>query len=93
MVLGQLSQGKLPPNPKTNPKPRWGNCPDTGLILGQLGFQSSVLHKLKNKLNCRLKLDKDNNRSFLVAHTTSIYLIYKNKEHESSNPKLVKYEL
>ena len=29
-----------------------------------LGFQSSILHKLKKTLNCRLKLRKDNNRSF-----------------------------
>ena len=36
------------------------------------GFQSSILHKLKNTLNCWLKLNKDNNRSFLVAYTTSI---------------------
>ena len=35
------------------------------------GFQSSILH-IKNTLNCRLKLNKDNNRSFLVAYTTSI---------------------
>ena len=35
-------------------------------------FQSSILHKLKNTLNCWLKLNKDNNRSFLVAYTTSI---------------------
>ena len=32
-------------------------------------FQSSILHKLKNTLNCWLKLNKDNNRSFLVAYT------------------------
>ena len=30
------------------------------------------LDKLKNTLNCRLKLNKDNNRSFLAACTTSI---------------------
>ena len=34
------------------------------LYLFILGFQSSILHKLKNTLNCRLKLSKDNNRSF-----------------------------
>ena len=32
-----------------------------------LGFQSSILRKLKNKLNCRLKLNKDNNWSFLFV--------------------------
>ena len=36
------------------------------------GFQSSILHKLKNTLNCWFKPNKDNNRSFLVAYTTSI---------------------
>ena len=36
-----------------------------------LGFQSSILRKLKNTLNCRLKLDKYNNRSFLVAYSPS----------------------
>ena len=34
-------------------------------------FQSSILHKLKNTSNCRLKLNKDNNRSFLIACTTT----------------------
>ena len=36
------------------------------------GFQSLILHKLKSTLNCWLKLNKDNNRSFSVAYTTSI---------------------
>ena len=36
------------------------------------GFRSSILHKLRNTLNCWLKLNKDNNRSFLVPCTTSI---------------------
>ena len=35
-------------------------------------FHSSILHKLKNTLNCRLKLNKDNGRSFLVNYTTII---------------------
>ena len=30
------------------------------------------VHNLKNTLNCRLKLNKDNIRSFLVAYSTSI---------------------
>ena len=34
------------------------------------GFQSPILHKLKNTLTCWLKLSKDNNRSFLVAYST-----------------------
>ena len=37
-----------------------------------LGFQSSILHKLKNILNCHLKQNKDNNWSFLVAYSDSI---------------------
>ena len=65
------------PNPKTNPDfdpnpipnrgefSLGGNSPDTG-------FQSSILHKLKSTRNCRFKLNKDNDRSFLVAYTTSI---------------------
>ena len=36
-----------------------------------LGFQSSIIYKLKNTLNCRLKLN-DNNWSFLVAYSPSI---------------------
>ena len=88
---GQFSSGAIVPN--TNPN--WGgeqhssggNCPDTG-------FQSSILHKLKNTLNCLLKLSKDNNRSFLVASATSInkhnYLIYKNKQYKSCNLKIMK---
>ena len=63
------------------------------------GFQSSILHKFKNTLNRWLKLNKDNNLSFLVAYTTSIpaskhnYLIYKSKQYKSCNLKLVKYKL
>ena len=48
-----------------------------------------------------MKLNKDNNRSFLVPHTTSIpailskhnYLVYKNEQYKSCNPKLVKDKL
>ena len=54
-----------------------------------------------NTLNCWMKLNKDNNRSFLVPHTTSIpailskhnYLVYKNEQYKSCNPKLVKDKL
>ena len=63
------------------------------------GFQSSILHKFKNTLNRWLKLNKDNNLSFLVAYTTSIpaskhnYLIYKSKQYKSCNLEFVKHEL
>ena len=45
------------------------------------GFHSSILHKLKNTLNCWLKLSKHN------------YLIYKNKQYKSCKFKLVKHNL
>ena len=54
-----------------------------------LGFQSLILHQLKITLNCRLKLNDDNNQltiiglsgllTFLVL-TNHNYLIYKNKQ-------------
>ena len=47
-----------------------------------LDFQSSILHKLKNILNCRLKLNKDNNCLFWLL--TLLVL---------SNLKLLKYKL
>ena len=40
-------------------------------------FQSSILHKLKNTLNCWLKLNKDNNWVFLVVYTASILVSIK----------------
>ena len=63
------------------------------------GFQSSILHKFKNTLNCWLKLNKDNNWSFLVTYTISIpasthnYLIYKSKQYKSCNLEFVKHKL
>ena len=45
-----------------------------------LGFPSSILHKLKNTLNCCLKLNNDNDWSFIVSISTNNYLIYKNKQ-------------
>ena len=44
----------------------------TFVIFFILGFQSSVLHKLKNILNCHLKLNKENNWSYLIAYSPSI---------------------
>ena len=40
-------------------------------IIFILGFKLLILHKLKNTLKCRLKLNQYNNRSFLVAYSAT----------------------
>ena len=46
-------------------------CSVTCHVFFILGFESTILHKLKNMINCHLKLNKDNNWSFLVAYSSS----------------------
>ena len=62
------------------------------LYFFMLGFQSSILHKLKSTLNCRLKLNNDN-RSFLVAYSASIKWAQPSYKNKSCSLKLLKYKL
>ena len=41
-----------------------------------LGFQLSILQKLKNTLNCHLKLNSDNNQSFQVNYSPDITILF-----------------
>ena len=62
-------------------------------IIFILGFQSWIPHKIENTINCRLKLNKYNNRSFFGYLPSSITIFFiKANKNKSFNLKLLKYK-